>query len=139
MTNNEAEYEALSYGLELALKLGVQNLKVMLDSELVSGQVSQIFEAKDQRMKVYCNEVSQLMRCFQRIDVQAIKRELNARADQLVKGAANGEYDKKSKFTTISEHPPPTTGDYPMEVNMVEADDVSGIGKEKKKEAGWIR
>ena len=36
MTNNEVEYEALIYGLELALKLGVQNLKVLLDSELVS-------------------------------------------------------------------------------------------------------
>ena len=40
MTNNEAKYEALIYSLELALKLGVQNLKVMLDSELVSGQVN---------------------------------------------------------------------------------------------------
>ena len=37
MTNNEAEDEALIYGLELALKFGVQNLKVLLDSELVSG------------------------------------------------------------------------------------------------------
>ena len=36
MTNNEVEYEALIYGLELALKLGVQNLKVLLESELVS-------------------------------------------------------------------------------------------------------
>ena len=36
MTNNEAEYEALLYGLELALKLEVQNLKVFLDSKLVS-------------------------------------------------------------------------------------------------------
>ena len=53
MTNNKAEYEALIYGLELALKLGVQNLKVLLDSELVLGQVNKTFEAKDQRMKLY--------------------------------------------------------------------------------------
>ena len=45
MTNNEVEYEALIYGLELALKLGVQNLKVLL--ELVSGQVNIAFEEKD--------------------------------------------------------------------------------------------
>ena len=32
MTNNEAEYEALLYDLELALKLGIQNLKVYVDS-----------------------------------------------------------------------------------------------------------
>ena len=56
---------------------------------------------------------------------------MNARVDQLAKGAAYGEYDKKSKFTTVSEHPPPTTGDYPMEVNMVEANDGSEIGEKK--------
>ena len=81
MTNNEAEYEALIYGLELALKLGVQNLKVLLDSELVSGQVNKTFETKDQRMKLYCSKVVQLTRSFRRIDIQAIKRELNVRAD----------------------------------------------------------
>ena len=64
MTNNEAEYEALIYGLELALKLGIQNLKVLLDSELVSRQVNQTFETKDQRMKLYCDKVVQLMKFF---------------------------------------------------------------------------
>ena len=102
MTNNEAEYEALIYGLELALKLGVQNLKVLLDSELVSGQVNKTFKAKDQRMKLYCNKVVQLMRSFRRIDVQAIKRELNTKADQLAKDAAYGEYDKKSKLQLLA-------------------------------------
>ena len=37
MTNNEAKYKVLLYELELALKLGVQNVKVFLDSKLVSG------------------------------------------------------------------------------------------------------
>ena len=56
MTNNEAEYNALLYGLKLALKLGVQNLKVFLDSKLVSRQINGIFEAKDKRMNVYCDK-----------------------------------------------------------------------------------
>ena len=51
MTNNEAEYKALLYGLELALKLEVQNAKVYLDLELVSGHVNGVFEVKDKRMK----------------------------------------------------------------------------------------
>ena len=37
MMNNEAEYKALLYELELALRLGVQHLNINLDSELVSG------------------------------------------------------------------------------------------------------
>ena len=64
MTNNEAEYEAMIYGLELTLKLGVQNLKVILDLKLVSGHVNKVFEAKDQRMRVYCDKVSRLVKCF---------------------------------------------------------------------------
>ena len=35
MTNNKAEYEALLYKLELALRVGVQHLNINLDSELV--------------------------------------------------------------------------------------------------------
>ena len=64
MTNNEAEYEALIYGLELALKLGVQNLKVLLDSKLVQGQMNRIFEAKYQRMRFYFDKAMQLVKCF---------------------------------------------------------------------------
>ena len=37
MTNNEAEYEALLYGLDLALRLGVRHITINLDSELDSG------------------------------------------------------------------------------------------------------
>ena len=58
MTNNEAEHEALPYGLKLALKLGVQNLKVYLDSKLVSGYVNGVFEAKNKRMRAYCENVT---------------------------------------------------------------------------------
>ena len=47
LTNNKAEYEALLYGLELALNLGANYLKVNLDSELVFGQLIGKFEAKD--------------------------------------------------------------------------------------------
>ena len=115
MTNNEAEYEALIYDLELALKLGVQNLKVLLDSELVFGQMNRVFEVKDQRMKVYCDKLTRLVKCFQRINIQEMKRELNARVDKLAKCAAYGEYDKKNRLTTSNE--------YPAEVNMIEAGD----------------
>ena len=45
--------------------------------------------------------------------------------------AAYGEYDKKSKFATVSEHPPPAVDDYTMEVNMVEADDGLETGEKK--------
>ena len=39
-TNNEAEYEALIYGLELAKHLEVKLLKVKSDSKLIAEQVA---------------------------------------------------------------------------------------------------
>ena len=69
MTNNEAEYEALIYGLELALKLSIHNLKVYVDSELVMGHVDGIFEVKDKRMKVSCGKVTELAKRFRMIDI----------------------------------------------------------------------
>ena len=67
--------------------------------------MNKTFEAKGQRMRIYCDKVIRLMKCFQMIDIQAIKRELNARADQLAKGAAYGEYEKKNTFMIVGEYP----------------------------------
>ena len=78
MTNNEAKFEALLYGLELALRLGVQHLKINLDSELVSGQLVGAFEAKDSHMKSYHDTTKSLMTEFKHVKVEAIKKELNS-------------------------------------------------------------
>ena len=47
-TNNEAEYEALLKGLELAKSLGVELVLVQGDSQLVIGQVNGMYEAKEE-------------------------------------------------------------------------------------------
>ena len=52
-TNNEVEYEALIYGLELAKYVGVKLLKVKSYSNLTAEQVAGRFEAKEPRMKAY--------------------------------------------------------------------------------------
>uniref|UniRef100_A0A2N9GTT5 Reverse transcriptase domain-containing protein n=1 Tax=Fagus sylvatica TaxID=28930 RepID=A0A2N9GTT5_FAGSY len=50
-TNNEAEYEALLAGLEMAKALGATELDVLNDSQLVVGQVNGDYEAKEGRMQ----------------------------------------------------------------------------------------
>ena len=47
MTNNEAKYEALLQGLELAKSLGADSVLVQGDSQLVIGQVNGTCEAKE--------------------------------------------------------------------------------------------
>ena len=66
------------------------------------GHVNGIFKAKDKRMKVYCDKVVELVKRFCRIDIQAIKRELNAWADGLAKGKAYGECEKKKEITNYT-------------------------------------
>ena len=95
MTNNKEEYKALLYGLELALRLGVQHLKINLDSEMVSVQLVWTFEAKDSHMKSYRDIAKSLIVEFKHVEVEAIRRELNSRVDALSKGAAYGEFRRK--------------------------------------------
>jgi len=46
-SNNQAEYEALIVGLRLARDLGVKNLKVQTDSQLIAGQMNGDYQARE--------------------------------------------------------------------------------------------
>ena len=103
-TNNEAEYEALIYGLSLAKHLGVKLLRVRSDSKLVAEQVAGRFEAKEPRMKAYFDRALIMSRQFQSFNIEQVPRELNQRADELAKGAALGEYDRRVEIVSMTEH-----------------------------------
>ena len=59
-TNNEAEYEALIAGLDLAKSLDVKDIQVMSDSQLIVRQMNGSYEARDQRMSAYLIKAKQL-------------------------------------------------------------------------------
>ena len=56
-TNNEAEYEALIKGLELAKSLGAESIVVQRDSQLINNQVNGMCEAEEDQMKKYLSRV----------------------------------------------------------------------------------
>ena len=56
-TNNEAEYEALVTGLNLAKAAGAENIIVHCDSQVVTSQINGDYECKNDRMKRYLEEV----------------------------------------------------------------------------------
>ena len=56
-TNNEAEYEALIVGLDLAKATGAKNMIVHYDSQVVTNQVNGSYECKNERMNKYLEEV----------------------------------------------------------------------------------
>ena len=90
-TNNEAEYEALLKGLELAKSLGAELVLVQGDSQLVIGQVNGTCEAKEERMKKYLNKVRRLIKKFSGAHFVQIPREENMKADTLAKEASVSE------------------------------------------------
>ena len=86
-TNNEAEYEALILGLDLARAAGAENMVIHCDSQVITSQVNSSYECKTKRMKKHLDEVKCQIGCLQIKFVQ-ILREENECADQLTKAAA---------------------------------------------------
>ena len=56
-TNNEAEYEALIAGLDLARAAGAGNMTIHCDSQVITSQINGDFECRNERMKKYLGEV----------------------------------------------------------------------------------
>ncbi|KAG5565479.1 hypothetical protein RHGRI_001387 [Rhododendron griersonianum] len=65
-TNNEAEYEALVVGLELAKAVGANHVLAKSDSQLVVGQVLGEYTVKEEVMQKYLDKVNDkhpIMQC----------------------------------------------------------------------------
>jgi ribonuclease HI len=83
-TNNVAEWTGLLTGLEAALDLGVDDLAVRLDSELVVKQISGAYRVKNERLIPLHAKAKVLLRKFAHVDVRHVRRKENAAADALV-------------------------------------------------------
>ncbi len=83
-TNNVAEWTGLLTGLEAALDLGVDDIAVRLDSELVVKQISGAYRVKHAGLIPLHAKAKVLLRKFARVDVRHVPRKQNAAADALV-------------------------------------------------------
>jgi ribonuclease HI len=83
-TNNVAEWTALLQGLEAALELGVDDLAVRMDSELVVKQLAGTYRVKHAGLIPLHARAKGLLRRFASVDVQHVRRKQNAAADALV-------------------------------------------------------
>jgi ribonuclease HI len=86
-TNNEAEYRALMLGLEEALKRGVKNLTIFLDSELLVRQIAGIYRVKNQNLQGLMHELRKLLSLLDAYKVEHVMREKNKMADSLANEA----------------------------------------------------
>jgi ribonuclease HI len=86
-TNNVAEYSALVAGLERAVAVGVRDLEVVSDSELVVKQMRGEYKVKNRALQQLFLQASQLAREIHRVTYTAVRREHNELADSLVNDA----------------------------------------------------
>ncbi len=93
-TNNIAEYTALIYALQEALKLGAKNLKINTDSQFLYRQLNKIYKIKNPNILGLYNQVSHLISAFQRVSMNNIPRENNRGADKLATKAIKEQLRK---------------------------------------------
>jgi probable phosphoglycerate mutase len=86
-TNNVAEYRALVAGLARALELGVSEVEVVSDSELVVKQMTGEYRVKNAALKELSLEAARLARQLGRVSYSAVRRHENELADRLVNEA----------------------------------------------------
>ncbi|XP_022871547.1 uncharacterized protein LOC111390699 [Olea europaea var. sylvestris] len=88
-SNNEAEYEALIAGARMALGLGISNLILHNDSQLVVNQVNGVYMAKEDRTDNYLRVVKKELERFNTTQVKQIPRSQNNHADALARLATS--------------------------------------------------
>jgi ribonuclease HI len=86
-TNNVAEYRALIEGLRRAIELGVEDVDVVSDSELLVKQMRGEYRVKNERLRELSLEAAALARRLGSVRYRAVRREHNELADRLVNEA----------------------------------------------------
>ena len=90
-TNNVAEYSGLVAGMAKAAELGVRELEVVSDSELLVKQMRGDYRVKNEALRVLWEEANDLERRFEKVRYTAVRRAHNELADRLVNEALDAE------------------------------------------------
>ena len=93
-TNNQAEYQALKFGLEEALKLGAREVAVHMDSLLVINQMKGIFKVKNRDLWPIHEAIKELATKFKKVTYTHVPRELNKLAYAEVNTTLDAEAGK---------------------------------------------
>ncbi|HZI08385.1 MAG TPA: ribonuclease HI family protein [Archangium sp.] len=82
-TNNYAEYMGLLLGLRHARSLGVREVEVLADSELLIRQLEGRYQVKSATLKPLHEEAARLLKEFAKVKLAHVPREKNKAADEM--------------------------------------------------------
>ncbi|XP_050221468.1 uncharacterized protein LOC126671723 [Mercurialis annua] len=98
-TNNQAEHEALIFGLEILAELRAKAINVRGDSLLVIKQVIGEFKCESELLVRYCNKAKHLIQGFQDTKLEYTERADNGIANDLAQHGSG--YKMNLQFDTI--------------------------------------
>jgi ribonuclease HI len=87
-TNNQAEYEALLFGLEMLSCMGVKHVRAFGDSQLVVQQVLEEYQCFDGTLNSYLEQCWGIFHSFDEFSIRHINRVENHRANNLAQDAS---------------------------------------------------
>jgi ribonuclease HI len=96
VTNNVAEYRALLLGLTRARELGVSDVEVVGDSELIAKQINGEYKVKHASLRPLYLQAMAALRAFEHWSVRTVPRAQNAQADALVNAALDQARDAEA-------------------------------------------
>lgn len=86
-TNNYAEYMGLILGLRRAKAMGIKELEVLADSELLVRQLSGEYRVRAENLRPLHEEAKRLLAAFPGVSLRHIPREENQAADEMANRA----------------------------------------------------
>jgi ribonuclease HI len=86
-TNNQAEYEALLFDLEILESMDVKHVEDFVDSLLVVHQVSREYECLDGSLNAYLDKCLSIITRFNEFSIHHIYRHENSKANDLAQQA----------------------------------------------------
>ena len=82
-TNNEAEYRALLLGMQRAEELGVEEMEIRSDSELMVKQMNGHYKVKSPQLQEFYFKAIKMISSFEKVTFGHVPRENNKEADRL--------------------------------------------------------
>ena len=73
-SNNEAEYEVLIAGLNLAKEINVESLEIYSDSQLFFCHITDEYQARGEKMAAYLQKAKDLLKFFSSYTIHQVPR-----------------------------------------------------------------
>ncbi|XP_019248491.1 PREDICTED: uncharacterized protein LOC109227752 [Nicotiana attenuata] len=101
LINNEAEYEAMIAGLELAEILGAEVLEAKCDCLFMVNQVNGTFDVNEEQMRRYLDKLQVTLCRFKEWTLQHVPEDQNSEADALANLGSSVNDDEFSFGTVV--------------------------------------